>query len=130
MFEDLGSEDVEGGKFAVVIWWDDHAPPMFASAGIEYVQADGGGWITRITGSFSILSFPGGGSRWSLVLKPIVGFEYNDFDDSGFGALAGAGGEFAIRPTRRTQVVLEYNWFKNFGGDNSQQLGLGFRYSF
>lgn len=126
--ESVEHEDFTGGKLAYVLWWDDHAPPLFFSAGLEYLTGDPG-WVTRTTAALTVLVGPGG-RRLSAALKPIVGIEYNDADGSGAGAVAGAGAELVLRPTSKTQVAAEYNWLKSFGGESSQQVGLGFRYSF
>lgn len=126
--EDLDGADLDGVKVAYVIWYQDHAPGLFLSGGLEYVETNSNDSVMRATVSLSTII--AGKGRFGFALKPILGFEYNDLDRSGFGVVTGGGIEVGFRPSARSQIALEYNWFKSIGGEDSQQVGLGFRWSF
>lgn len=127
--EDRDGADLNGAKIAFVGWWDDHAPPVFLSIGAEYLEGDQSENIARATVALTVIVFPGG-KRYGIALKPIVGVEQIDLGESSTDGLWGAGVEFGYRFTGRSQVALEYNWLRNFNGAESNQVGLGFRYSF
>ena len=116
-----------GVDFRRVIYWDDHAPPITAYYGGQYLSGDGQS-IVRGTGTFSILAFPVG-SHVSFWFRPMAGIEYrSDEPDSGFGVLVALGGEFILKPKPTWQVAFTADRvFSTLGTNN--QFGVAIRWA-
>ena len=115
-----------GADFRRVIYWDEHAPPITAYYGGQYLHGDGQS-IVRGSGTFSILGFPAG-SHVSFWFRPMAGIEYRSADpDSGFGVLVALGGEIILKPTPAWRVSLTFDRiFSTLSTDN--QVGLAIRW--
>jgi len=124
--ETEGDRHLYGADFRYVIYWDDHAPPLTAYWGGQFLAGDGQS-ILRGSGTLSLFAFPAG-KHLSFWFRPMAGVEYRWSEpESGFGVLVALGGEMIVKPTGRIQLALTLDRIlSTVHTDN--QIGLAVRW--